>query len=73
MIGGQAECGKQIGGAWTLDGEHCEVEMEIAHLDPIGSGGRKPADDFGGVGRVRHEEHVVIGAQVDDQVVDDTA
>ena len=44
--------------------------MQVAHLDAFRRGGHEPAHHLGRVGGVRHQEDVVVGAQIDDQVVD---
>ena len=57
----------------SLHGEDGEVGMAVDDLDAVGCYRLQPAYDLGGVGGVGHEVQVVVRAEVDDQVVDDTA
>src|SRR4051795_13578871 len=57
----------------SLHREDGEVGVAVDDLDPFRCYCLQPAYDLGGVGGVGHEVQVVVRAEVDDQVVDDTA
>ena len=47
--------------------------VPVGHRDTVRCRVREPANDLGRVGRVRHEEHEVVGEPVRDEVVDHAA
>src|SRR5437763_16929756 len=57
----------------SLRREEGEGGVAVADLDAVGCSRLQPAYDLGRVGGVGHEVQVVVRAEVDDQVVDDTA
>nr|WP_284290560.1 hypothetical protein [Angustibacter aerolatus] len=60
-------------GPRTLHGQHAVRAVLAGHLDAFGRSGCEPAHHLGGVGRVRHQQHLVVRPQVGDEVVHDAA
>ena len=69
VVGRQAEPVQQLGGTRSLHREHTEVVVLVGDRDPGRRGGGQPTDHLAGVRRIRHQEDVVVGEQVRDQVV----
>ena len=67
----QPDRGEHLVGPGALDGEHGVVAMVVAHGDALGRLGLETPDDLGGVGRVGHQENVLVVLVIGDEVVDD--
>jgi hypothetical protein len=67
----QAGTGHDVVRCRALHGEDRVGRVLVGDLHLRRRGLRQPSYDLGGVGGVRHQQHVVVGAQVGDEVVDD--
>lgn len=71
MAGRQTQRLEHLVALRALDGDDAVVAVQVRDGDALRRGGLQPSDDLGGVGRVGDEEDVVVGLEVDDEVVDD--
>ena len=67
----QAEAGEHLVAPGTLDGENAQPLVQVGDLDRRRDRCRQPTADLGAVGRVGHQQDVVGGPQVHQEVVDD--
>ncbi len=70
VVGGQVHRGEHLSRARTLHGEHRVRLVLIGDRDAVRRGRPQATNHLGGVGRVRDQEHVVVGVHVGDEVVD---
>jgi hypothetical protein len=72
-VGREAGGGQHLRRPRPLHRQHGHLLVPVGHLDPFRGGRGQAGEHLGGVGRVGHQQHVVVRVQVDDQVVDDPA
>ena len=71
MAGRQPQGLEHLVALRALDGDDAVVVVQVRDGDALRRGRLQAADDLGGVGRIGDEEDVVVGLEVDDEVVDD--
>ena len=71
MVGRQAQRLDELAAARPLHRDHGERPVQVLDLDALGSVGLQAADHLAAVGGVGDQEHLVLTADVGDEVVDD--
>src|SRR5690606_5273335 len=69
-VGGQAEGGEHLGGTRALHGDHAVVAVLICDRDVGRRDGGEGGHHGGRVRGIRDQQHLVLGHQVCDEVVD---